>query len=191
MLNRLRFLFRLAHAHKIARRYFVTNGFDGALTILGLIMGFYATGGVSIPVVINACLAAAIALAVSGLASAYVSEAAERERELKELEQALVEDLGDSAHGEAARRVPLLIAAVNGLAPLSMALVIVTPLWLSEAGVALPLAPLECAMGVALVTLFLLGTFLGTVSGGFWLWNGLRTLGIALLTALVILLITR
>jgi predicted membrane protein (TIGR00267 family) len=189
MLDRLHFLIRLGHAHKIARRYFVTNGFDGALTLLGLITGFYSSGSVALPVVINACLGAAIALTVSGLSSAYVSEAAERERELLELEQALVRDLADTDHGHAARLLPLLIAAVNGLAPLLIALVIICPLWLAHAGLKLPLPPLETSITLAFAVLFLLGAFLGTVSGRFWLWSGVRTLFIALLTAGVILLV--
>jgi predicted membrane protein (TIGR00267 family) len=190
MFGRLRFLFHLTRAHTIARRYFVTNGFDGALTMLGLIMGFYASGDVAVPVVINACLGAAIALAVSGVSSAYVSEAAERERELKELERALVDDLGDSAHGWAARLVPVLIAAVNGMAPLLIALVIITPLWLVAAGLELAPGPLQWSIALAFLCLFLLGIFLGSVSGRFWLWSGLRTLVIALLTAIVILLVS-
>jgi len=190
MLDRFRFLFRLTQAHKIARRYFVTNGFDGALTMLGLNMGFYASGGVPIPVAISACLGVAVALAVSGVASAYVSEAAEREQDLRELEQSLIGELGDTAHGKAARLVPIIIAAVNGLAPLFMALFIITPLWLAEGGLALPLAPLESSIILALLVLFFLGAFLGTVSGRFWLWTGLRTLIIALFTAAVILLIS-
>ena len=189
MLERLRFLIRLGHAHKIARRYFVTNGFDGALTLLGLITGFYSSGGVALPVVINACLGAAIALTVSGLSSAYVSEAAERERELLELEQALGHDLSDTDHGHAARLLPLLIAAVNGLAPLLISLVIISPLGLAHAGFMLPFPPLEASVALAFAMLFLLGTFLGTVSGRFWLWSGLRTLLTALLTAGVILLV--
>jgi predicted membrane protein (TIGR00267 family) len=189
MLDRLHFLIRLGHAHKIARRYFVTNGFDGALTLLGLITGFYSSGSVALPVVINACLGAAIALTVSGLSSAYVSEAAERERELLELERALVRDLADTDHGHAARLLPLLIAAVNGLAPLLIALVIICPLWLTQAGLTLPLPPLETSIALAFAVLFLLGAFLGTVSGRFWLWSGVRTLLIALLTAGVILLV--
>ena len=37
------------------------------------------------------------------------------------------------------------------------------------------------------LVLFMLGAFLGTVSGRFWLWSGLRMLAIALLTAGLIL----
>ena len=189
MFRQLRFLFQLTHAHTIARRYFVTNGFDGALTMLGLTMGFYASDSVATPVIISACLGAAIALTVSGLASAYVSESAEREKELKALEQAVVGDLEHTAHGRAARWVPVLIALVNGFAPLLMALLIMTPLWLSEAGIALPLTALECAIVTAFLTLFMLGVFLGTVTGQFWLWSGLRTLAIALFTAGIIFLL--
>ncbi len=189
MFRQLRFLFQLTHAHTIARRYFVTNGFDGSLTMLGLTMGFYSSGGVATPVIISACLGAAIALTVSGLASAYVSELAEREKELKELEQAVVGDLENTAHGRAARWVPILIAVVNGFSPLLMALLIMTPLWLSEAGIALPLTALESAIVTAFLTLFMLGVLLGRVSGQFWLWSGLRTLIIALITAGIVLLL--
>jgi predicted membrane protein (TIGR00267 family) len=188
MIRQLRFLFQLTHGHRIARRYFVTNGFDGALTMLGLTMGFYSASGVPVPVVISACMGAAIALTVSGLSSAYVSESAEREKELRELERAVATDLQNTAHGQAARWVPILIAFVNGLAPLLIALFIMLPLWLSQAGIALPLSALESCIVLAFVALFLLGAFLGTVSGRFWLWSGLRTLAIAAVTAGIILL---
>ena len=190
MFNQLRFLFQLTHAQTIARRYFVTNGFDGALTMLGITMGFYTSNSIATPVIISACLGAAIALTVSGLASAYMSESAEREKELKELEQAVAGNLEDTAHGRAARWVPILIAMVNGFAPLLIALFIMSPLWLSQAGISLPLTALEFSIVLAFLTLFLLGAFLGMVSGRFWLWNGLRTLVIALSTAGIIFLIT-
>jgi predicted membrane protein (TIGR00267 family) len=187
MWDQARFLLQLTHANRIARRYFVTNGFDGALTMLGLTIGFYSAGDVAIPVIISACLGAAVALAVSGLASAYVSESAEREKELRELEQAVVNDLQGTAHGRAARLVPVLVAVVNGLSPLLIALLIMLPLWLAQAGVALPLPPLEASVLIAFGALFLLGTFLGSISGRLWLWSGLRTLLVALVTAGIIL----
>jgi predicted membrane protein (TIGR00267 family) len=187
MLSYFRFLFQITQAQRIFRRYFVVNGFDGALTTLGLIIGFYSAEQVAIPVMISACLGAAIALAVSGFSSAYVSEAAEREKELKELEQSLIKNLDGSAHSMAARLVPVFVAIVNGLAPLSMSLIIIIPLFLARAGIELPYPPLESATAVAFITLFLLGAFLGKISGQFWLWSSLRTLFIALLTAAIIL----
>lgn len=189
MFSQLRFLFKLTHAHQIARRYFVTNGFDSALTMLGLTMGFYTSNNVTNDVIISACLGAAVALAVSGFASAYASEAAEREKDLKELEQAVVRNLADTAHGQAARWVPILIALVNSMSPLLIALFIMTPLWLVQSGFELPLTALEACIVLTFVILFLLGIFLGVVSGRFWLWSGLRTLLIAFVTAGIIWLI--
>lgn len=187
MFKKLRFLLAISHAHKITRRYFVTNGFDGALTTLGLIIGFYTSDIVAISVIINACLGAAIALAVSGFSSAYVSESAERAKELDELEHSLIRNLEDTAHGKASRWVPILIAIVNGLAPLSLAIFIISPLLLTHIGLSMPFDALEFSIALAFVTLFFLGAFLGRVSGQFWLWSSLRTLAIAVITAAIIL----
>ena len=190
LLGKARYLLRITRTHEIIRRYFVVNGFDGALTTLGIITGFLFGVPADISVTINACLGAAIALGVSGVSSAYVSESAERRRALGELEAAMATDLLDSAHGEAARRVPLLIALVNGSAPLLMSLLIILPLWLARAGLPLPVAPLHAAIITALVLVFLLGVFLGRISGVAWLRSGLQTLLIALLTAALIYLFT-
>jgi predicted membrane protein (TIGR00267 family) len=188
LVRRAAFLLHITHTHGIVRRYFVVNGFDGALTMLGIVMGFVIGGPASLHVVISACLGAAIALGVSGVSSAYVSESAERQRALAELEEAMVKDLRDSYHGEALRWVPMLIALVNGAAPLFISLLIIAPLWLASAGVSLPLPPLYAAIAVALLSVFLLGAFLGRVAGVSWLHSGLRTLLIALATAALIYL---
>jgi predicted membrane protein (TIGR00267 family) len=179
-------LLRITRSHGILRRYFVVNGFDGALTMMGINMGFYAGADVPLKIVIGACLGAAVALGMSGLTSAYISEAAERKKWLSDLEDAMVGDLSESAHSAAARIVPLLVALVNGAAPLFIALIIIAPLGLAAIGTPLPLQPLELSLLLSLFSLFLLGAFLGKVSGSFWLWSGLQTLLAAGVTALII-----
>lgn len=187
--SRASLLLRITRSHGIIRRYFVVNGFDGALTMLGLIMGFSISEPTGLPIIISACLGAAIALGVSGLSSAYISESAERRRALMKLEEAMIADLQDSYHGEAVRWVPLLTALVNGAAPLVISLLIITPLWLANAGVNLPMPPLQSAIAVALLAIFLLGVFLGRVAGVSWLYSGIRTLLVALVTAALIYLL--
>jgi len=180
------FLLRITRSHGILRRYFVVNGFDGALTMLGLIIGFLVSAPADLSVIINACLGAAIALGMSGLSSAYISEAAERKHALGKLEEAMIHDLQESAHGKAARWTPLLVALVNGSAPLIISLLILLPLWLSNAGLPLPLSPLYIAIIVALLLIFLLGVFLGRIAGISWLRSGIQTLLVAVLTAALI-----
>lgn len=189
MFARLQYLVELSHAHRIARRYFVTNGFDGVLTMLGLLMGFRLSGASSLEVMVGACLGAAIALFMSGLTSAYISESAEKEFELRELEKSMVTTLKNSAHAEAARLMPWLIALVNGLSPLILSLIILLPLFLADQQLLPEIPPIDASLSIALVLSFLLGVFLGRLSGRFWLWTGIRALLIALVTSLIILLL--
>jgi predicted membrane protein (TIGR00267 family) len=185
----LRLFIRITRSQAIIRRYFVVNGFDGALTMLGLTIGFRVGGEAELPVMISACVGAAVALGVSGVTSAYISESAERQKALRDLEQAMAANLNHTAHGMAARLVPLLIAMVNGLAPLVISLIIITPLWLVQSEVDLPWSALDTAIGLGFVIIFFLGTFLGRVSGEFWLWSGIRTVCIALVTAAIIMIV--
>lgn len=179
---------QLKRSSGIMRRYFVVNGFDGALTMLGMLTGFYLSGTKDLNVVIGACLGATIALGISGLSSAYLSESAERQRSLIELQQAMLVDLSDSAAASAARLIPLFIALVNGAAPVVLALIIILPLWLHYAAVPLPMAPLPSAIAVAFLCIFFLGVFLGRIGGGWWLLSGLKSLLVAVVTVALILL---
>jgi predicted membrane protein (TIGR00267 family) len=185
--DRLRFWFHLGGSQDIARRYFVVNGFDGALTMLGLISGFQLAGTEDLKVMIGGCVGAAVALGVSGVTSAYLSEVAERQRSLAKLEEAMLHDLSRSQHARAARFLPLLIALVNGAAPLLLSLIIISPLWLAQAGVPLPLGPLPLAIVLALCCIFALGIFLGRIGGTHWLLSGMKALLIGIVTMLIIL----
>ncbi|MGD1983872.1 MAG: hypothetical protein PVF93_08200 [Chromatiaceae bacterium] len=177
----------LTQAHGIIRRYAIVNGFDGALTMLGLLSGFMLGGGAPLPTMIAACVGAAVALGVSGLTSAYLSESAERRRSLAELEAAMVTDLQGSDHARAARLLPWLVALVNGASPVLVSLLIIGPLWLAQLGVSLPLEPVLAAILTAFSCIFGLGVFLGRVAGTSWFLSGIKTLLIALATMLLIL----
>jgi predicted membrane protein (TIGR00267 family) len=179
----------LAQSRGIIRRYAIVNGFDGALTMLGLLSGFLLGGGAPLPTVIAACVGAAVALGVSGLTSAYLSEAAERRRSLAEMETAMLTDLQDSDQARAARVLPWLVALVNGGSPIVLSLIIISPLWLAHAGVALPVEPLLAAIACAFLCIFGLGIFLGRVAGTSWLLSGIKTLLIAAATMVFILLL--
>ena len=189
LLNQAKLLISISRTNDIVRRYFVVNGFDGALTMLGMIIGFLISATEDLTVVMNACLGAAIALGMSGLSSAYVSEVAERKHALDKLEKAMISDLSETAHGEAARWVPLWIALVNGAAPLFISLLILLPLWLSTNGIALPVSPFYIAIAVAMMLVFLLGVLLGRIADISWLRSGVQTLLVALVTVALIYLI--
>ncbi len=191
LIQQIRTLWHLSQAGQIARRYFVTNGFDGALTMLGILIGFYTGGQLPLIVAISACLGAAIALGISGFTSALLSETEERKKQLKELEESLVATLEESDYGKASLTTPWIIAAVNGLSPFLISLFIIIPLWLEDWGFMLPfeMDPFDAAIGFAFLAILFLGIFLGRISGTFWLWSGLRAVLIGLATAGIIFLV--
>ncbi|WJG07681.1 hypothetical protein [Aliiglaciecola sp. LCG003] len=189
MSNPINELVALSQSQGIIRRYFVVNGFDGALTMLGLISGFLFSHSIDISSVMNVCLGAAIALSVSGFSSAYVSESAERKYVLNKLEESMLTDLSQTSHAEAARWVPIFVALVNGLAPLVISLLILLPLWLAHIGIALPISPLWLCVCIAMLLIFTLGIFLSQVSGHSWFISGMKTLLVGLVTILLIYLI--
>jgi predicted membrane protein (TIGR00267 family) len=99
----------------------------------------------------------------------------------------LIRDLKASDYGRASRYLPIMIALVNGFSPLILCLLILSPLFLAEQINFLFVSPFINSILVALVSIFLLGVFLGKISQTFWLWSGLRTLFIALFTIIIIL----
>jgi predicted membrane protein (TIGR00267 family) len=183
-------LLRISRARGIMRRYFVVNGFDGVLTMLGIVTGFRIGGSADSTLVASACLGAAIALGISGLTSAYISESAEQRRALRELERAMLADLADTRHELAARLIPIATAAVNGLSPLVLSLLVITPFWADALGLRLPLSPFDLAVVIDLAIVFMLGVYLGRISGRFWLVSGSKALAVAVVTAIVIYLVS-
>jgi predicted membrane protein (TIGR00267 family) len=156
----------IAEIGEIARRYFVMNAFDGILTIIGVLTGSYVARVESASVVISTGLATSIAMGVSGLWGAYFTEAAERKRDLDELENHTLTDLSETRIGRASR-----VAGVIALLPFFFS-VSLGDIYISY----------YLSLGIALLSLFGLGAFLGIVSrGNFALW-GLKMIGAGLLS---------
>jgi predicted membrane protein (TIGR00267 family) len=165
----------LANTGEIARRYFVMNAFDGVLTIIGVLMG-NLTAGVDQPrVVLSTGLATCVAMGVSGLWGAYLTEAAERKRDLVELSRFTLTDLEDTRLGRAGRVAVVVVAIVDGLAPFLAALVVLIPFFIAGVFPSLTWA-YYTSLGLALLSLFGLGLFLGRISRGNLLLYGAKTL---------------
>ena len=80
----------------IGRRYFVSNGFDGALTGVGVTVGAYLSGVPDGFTVITIGLGGAVGLTTSGVWSVWEIECAEMRAELHDLEDAMLTDLSDT-----------------------------------------------------------------------------------------------
>jgi predicted membrane protein (TIGR00267 family) len=165
----------LANTGEIARRYFVMNAFDGVLTIIGVLMGNLTAGVEQPKIVLSTGLATCVAMGVSGLWGAYLTEAAERKRDLVELSRFTLTDLDDTRLGRASRAAVVVVALVDGLAPFMAALIVLIPFFLAALFPALTWA-YYTSLGLALLSLFGLGLFLGRISRGNMFLYGVKTI---------------
>lgn len=148
----------------IARRYFFKNGFDGSMTMLGIIVGAWIADVSSPLIIVAAGLGACLAMGVSGLFGAYMTEKAERERSLKELEESMLTSLKESIHNEASNFVSVYAALVDGLSPALTAMVSLIPFLLSMTGLLTIRDAYPVSLTLTLIMLFSLGLYLGRIA---------------------------
>ncbi len=180
---------RVTKAHTILRRYFAMNAFDGSMTSLGVVIGAYITNIVDPRAVIGVILVSAIAMAVSGFSGTYMTESAERSRSLNELEDAMLTDLDDTIYGEASRFVAIFAAFVDGSAPFLASIPAVIPFYLALIGVTPVGLAFTASIGASLLTLFLLGVFLGRISERNVIYSGVKMVIAGVAVALLALLL--
>jgi predicted membrane protein (TIGR00267 family) len=165
---------KLANISEIARRYFAMNAFDGVLTIIGVLMGNFVAGVDDARIVLSTGLATSVAMGVSGLWGAYLTESAERKRDLDELSRVTLTDLTNTRIGRAQRAAIIIVAVVDGLSPFLAALIVLIPFIVAGNSDDLTWA-YYTSLGLALLTLFTLGLFLGRISQGRMIVYGLKT----------------
>lgn len=187
-LKRLKFNFALTKSGAIARRYFVIGAFDGALTILGVILGAYVGEGHAHPdlakhLIIGAGLAGGIALAVSSTVGAYEAERVEHMLTHQQLEKAMLRPV-EGSRKEAMRVSISVSAVVHGVAPLLAAFVPLVPFFF----LSLDLAVIT-AIVMTLSFLFVLGAYLGSLIKEMIVYTGLRFVVAGLATAIILILI--
>lgn len=176
---------RLLKEEEIARRYFIMNSFDGILTIFGVILGMYIVGVHDAKILIVSCFTAAVAMAVSGIWGAYVTEHAERVREVKELGAYLLIDLKDTRIGKNAEIMSLIVAVVDGMSPLLMSLILLVPFILTYFILSIDTA-YQLSFILVLIMLFLLGAVVGKIEKASAIKSGLKMVFAGLTVGLLV-----
>ena len=103
MIEKFKTYAKITNLWAIARRYFVNNFYDGMLTVLGILLGFFVlileseTHAISSRLVLFTCLGSSISMFISGSTSSYLSEKAEQRKLKVELYKAMIiHDLEDN-----------------------------------------------------------------------------------------------
>ena len=175
----------ISNVGPITRRYFVMNAFDGATTILGIVIGAYFAEITQESLVIWSGLGATLAMGLSGFVGAYLTEEAERERKLATLERSMLTTLENSIVGKASRFAPLWTGIIDGVSPALASLVCLAPFFISSYGLMSINLAIQISVTVALTIMFLLGMFLGRISRRNMILHGLKMLVVGLIITLV------
>ena len=179
---------KISGAGAITRRYFVMNAFDGALTMLGVVIGAYVAGILEPMPIISAAIAGSIAMGTSGMSGAYMTEKAERTKKLKELEKAMLTDLKNGLHHKSHRFAMIFAALVDGASPALAAMLVVSPFVVARFNLlSVEQAFIGCIV-LTLVLLSLLGAYLAKISDESMIKYGVQMLVVGIVTAFLAVL---
>jgi predicted membrane protein (TIGR00267 family) len=175
--QRLGALLRDGDVRAIARRYFVSNGFDGTLTCIGLVVGAVLSGVPDGLTVVKIGVGAAVGLCTSAVWSVWEIERAETRAEILRLERAMLTDLDDTRVQRQQASARLFHALTSGLGPLVGILVPLTPFLFEGSLLTMEQAALlAVALGVGILGTF--GAYMGSISGQRWYVSAAR-MGVA------------
>lgn len=176
---------KISGAGAITRRYFVMNAFDGALTMLGVVIGAYVAGILEPMPIISAAVAGSIAMGASGTSGAYMTEKAERTKKLKDLEKAMLTDMKNGLHHKSHRFAMSFAALVDGASPALAAMIVVSPFFMVHFGIISSYIAFLSCISITLVVLFLLGIYLARVSDESMIRYGVQMLIVGGVTAFI------
>jgi predicted membrane protein (TIGR00267 family) len=151
----------------ISRRYFISNGFDGTLTSIGIIVGAVLSGIPDGITVIKIGLGAAVGLGTSAVWSVWEIERAETRAEIERMERAMLADLDDTHVQREQSGARLLHATLSGLGPIIGIIVPLIPFAFEGTLLTMEMAAV-IAVGLGIGVLSAFGAYMGSISGQRW-----------------------
>ncbi|HDN90936.1 MAG TPA: hypothetical protein ENG56_01090, partial [Candidatus Aenigmarchaeota archaeon] len=139
--------------------------------------------------IIFTSLSTFLAVAISVFVGTFVAEKAEREKEIRSLERAMLRKLSNTIIRDAARFACFYSALVAAISPMLFAFIPMIPIFLTTLGLLNFDTAFFISISLALIILFLLGIFLGKISEENKLLWGIKLLILGCLTLLILFLV--
>lgn len=175
----------------IARRMFVTNAFDSIIATIGIIIGNYAAGASSSQLYLGTILGGSLAMSFfSRFIGVYVTERAERLREIKEIEKQLLSELRTSIYKRVLRIAPIYVAISSMLGSFLFPLLILTPFLLSSFNLLTIKEAVGLSLAIANIIIMVVGAYLGKISREGWVKGAIKFVAIGITATISLLLLT-
>ena len=161
------------------RRFFINTLFDSTLTLLGVIVGSAFVANPNLNIILGTMITISFGLGISSGISVYQAESLEKNREVQELEKAMLKSLEGTNVTKSAKKAILIIASINLLVPFVTCILYGFPLLVAKVGIIRIEIGAIISISVALMTLMLTGIIMGRNCKGNPLFKGIKmaTLG--------------
>ena len=114
--------------------YIINTLFDAVFTVMGIVIGSAFSANLDLKAIIGTIITASLSLGVSSGFSVYEAETLQEEKRINEIEEALLEDLEETAIAEDSRRVTFLSSVLVFLTPLLAGMATLVPFLLVYLG---------------------------------------------------------
>ncbi|GAB6147721.1 hypothetical protein JCM10135_02620 [Stetteria hydrogenophila] len=190
-INDFRSLASFSDVRAIARRMFVTNSFDTLLTVIGVDVGGFSPNA-DPRIMAMSIIGGGVAMGVfSGFIGIYLSERAERLKEVRELEKKLARSLRNSVYWRLALVAPLYVAAWSSFGVLMVTCLVASPYILAGLGLIGVKTAFLSSVTLALALTALLGLYLGRISGEGLAKSAFRALSLGVGGVLLVLFLKK
>ena len=176
---------RITNMGRILRRYFIMNAFDGAIIIFGVLFGAFTVGINDSLHVISLGISTLIAVSLSGFSGAFLTESAERKKEIHDIEQKMLDNIQNSEIVVAYKHAIYFAAIVNALSPLFAGLCILLPFFVINYIQISIFSAYLASFILSFTIFFALGSYLGKMTHENLLISGLKMLAVGVICAVL------
>jgi len=174
----------------VARRMFITNSLDGLLAALGVDVGGYSPN-IDPILMASSIMGGGIAMGImSGMIGVYLSERAERIREVRDIEKKLSSKLKKSSiYWRAASLIPIYVALWSGVGIIMFPTLVALPYLLvsiTHTGIG---TAFIASIAIALILMGSLGAYLGKISQENVIYSTLRGLSLGVAAIVIVYLL--
>lgn len=182
--------YKILVEHEIVRRYIIINTFDGALTILGIVVAIIMSGIRDPELVIIPSIGASVAMCVSGIWGSYAAERVEIRKKIRTIEAHMMKSLSNTQFARKREQMAWIIGVVDGIIPLIVAFILILPFFFVNPGIISMQLAYYSSLILIGINLFVLGVFAARISNESMIKQGLLMLFAGFIIGGIFLLLT-
>lgn len=173
----------------IVRRVFMKNTFDGVITVLGILIATFFAKVNDPYIIIITSLGSGIAMFVSGIFGAYITEAAEQRLIMLNLEKQMLRKLNNTKLNNRSNENSIAVALFDGVSPLIVTLMMISPFFFNTfLGLNLSFM---LSFTISILIIIFLGFFIGKISRDSVIRNILKLFGATFVLIIILFFVEK